>query len=247
MYKNIRDTRPQYAARSLVSSIDVVRWLLEQSCKANEHLMSLHIAQGADFCRRTDAQWKNRSLFKEKDTGERRKLLKVVLQKEEQTLEQLYGPTAAAGFDRESATPKTQYPRLKKVAATLAEKKRAMSTAAQGVKSSVFAQVEQEEEKEREVEFEVEQVREKQKPVHFRACVFPGLDSEIRKFVKTGVFKSSPHTHAFEYVGKTAIGAKYGVKRSLSRLFVSRQFERTVESDKSFTEGGITVSELYAN
>ncbi|PYH95065.1 hypothetical protein BO71DRAFT_474570 [Aspergillus ellipticus CBS 707.79] len=56
-------------------SHDVVRWLLEQTCRANEELRPLYLAQGFDFCSRQDAN--------------------SLLQPEQQTLEQLYHPSNA--------------------------------------------------------------------------------------------------------------------------------------------------------
>ena len=44
---------------SYIDSSYVVCWLREQTCRANEHLQNLYLAQGTDFCRRTNAQWKN--------------------------------------------------------------------------------------------------------------------------------------------------------------------------------------------
>src|SRR5271155_1728048 len=74
---------------SHINSSHVVSWLLEQTCRANEHLQNLYLAQGTDFCRRTNAQWKNVKFLTEK--GHREAYLKVIQHLERQTLEQLYG------------------------------------------------------------------------------------------------------------------------------------------------------------
>jgi hypothetical protein len=59
VYRSIQDLvypeEEETGHRKPLVSADVVQWLLEQSCKANDQMTSLHVAQGLDFCRRTDA------------------------------------------------------------------------------------------------------------------------------------------------------------------------------------------------
>jgi hypothetical protein len=89
--RNILDLRPgNDQTCSPVTSSDVVYWLLEQSCKANEKMMPLHTSQGFDFCRRTNALWKYFNLAKGPE--DRLQLLDTIQQREDWTLEQLYGP-----------------------------------------------------------------------------------------------------------------------------------------------------------
>jgi hypothetical protein len=91
--------------------------------------------------------------------------------------------------------------------------------------SSALAEVEQE----REVEFEVEQVRENQKRGEFSPLSFPGLDPYIARFVKTGHLDNrGPFVEAFNFIGTTKIGQKYGVCGTGNPLFVSLEFTKTV-------------------
>jgi hypothetical protein len=126
-----------------------VCWLLEQTCRANEHLQNLYLAQGTDFCRRTEAQWKYGKFLTE--NCHRKAYLKVIQHPERQTLEQLYGvvtdtqPSSAA--DHPSAE-------LKGFMEELSEQRRAANNKGDRVHSSVLEEVEQE----REVEFQVEKV-----------------------------------------------------------------------------------------
>ena len=83
------DGRPTYSSH--IDSSHVVTWFLEQTCPVNEHLQNLYLAQGADFCRRIGAQWKNLNFLT--DHCHREAYLKVVQHPERQTLEQLYGAT----------------------------------------------------------------------------------------------------------------------------------------------------------
>src|ERR1700761_3321182 len=80
--------------RDPIDSSHVVSWLLEQTCRANEQLQNLYLAQGTDFCRRTNAQWENANFLIDK--GHREAYLKVIQCPELQSLEQLYGGMADA-------------------------------------------------------------------------------------------------------------------------------------------------------
>ncbi|KAL2761066.1 hypothetical protein ACRALDRAFT_1045793 [Sodiomyces alcalophilus JCM 7366] len=235
VYRSVLDLRPSEGdptptlKHPSVTSTDVVRWLLEQSCQANEHMMSLHIAQGFDFCRRTNALWKHASFLT--DGRDRVKLLGVIRQREEQTLEQLYGPkNMMSGSSSNGEQPPLQvdFPSLQTFVANLQQQKLALLSDGKVAHSSAFEEVEQE----REVEFEVEQVRERQKPVRFTPHVFPGLDASLERFVETGILDlNGPFVHAFDYVGATKIGRKFGVEKTSSRLFVTEEFCKTIARD----------------
>ncbi|KAH6972826.1 hypothetical protein BKA56DRAFT_492395 [Ilyonectria sp. MPI-CAGE-AT-0026] len=223
VYQNVLDLRPsEDRTQSQVFAADVVYWLLEQSCKANENMMSLHTAQGFDFCRRTNALWKYSDFSTH--TEDRLQLLNAIQQREDQTLEQLYGPRQSRPTS--GATAQLEFECLKVFAANLSQK----NVDPSGNDSSAFQEVEQE----REVEFEIEQLREKQKPVNYLALTFPGLDPAITRFAKTGELQEADNfIQGFDFLGRTKIGRKFGVKRTPSRLFVSRQFSRSIASGRS--------------
>lgn len=245
VHRSILDLRPSKGKarpdlkHPPVTSVDVVRWLLEQSCQANEHMMSLHIAQGFDFCRRTNALWKH-SPFLTNDQ-DRAKLLDVIRQREEQTLEQLYGPIhrSSGSSPRGEQQPlQVDFPSLQTFVTNLQQQKVALVTNGRVAHSTAFEEVEQE----REVEFEVEQVREIQKPVRFTPHVFPGLHPLLKRFVETGILDhNGPFVHAFVYLGKAKIGRKFGVKRTSSSLYVTREFCKTIAQDTSNTGRRIMV------
>jgi hypothetical protein len=167
-----------------------------------------------------------------------------MLQREEQTLEQLYRPESLV---RPTATKPSSVPhilpaRFNELQSSLEEKKKTIPTALRN--AAVFEEVENEVEQEREVEFEVEQVREKQRPSDLTARGFPGLEASIKRFINTGTLEDTDPTkiQAFALIGNTHIGKKFGVKETKSRLFCSREFQHTVTADKAHTEQGITVS-----
>lgn len=237
VYRSIMSLESRNKTTSKVNSIDVVRWLLEQSCKTNDQMMSLHISQGLDYCRRTNEQWKaTKSLT---DRVERIRLLRAIREKEDQTLEQLYGPRANTETNTEPIEIKSS--RLKSVLSRIAEKRATLSKEAASGDSTAFQEVEQE----REVEFEVEQVRERQRPEKLQALAFPGVSEQLVQFVRNGDLPdASTIVQAFAYLGNTVIGKKYDVRETSSQLFVSKQFTKTVASGGSNTNRGLVVSQM---
>ncbi|KAK3938153.1 hypothetical protein QBC46DRAFT_441500 [Diplogelasinospora grovesii] len=209
---------------SRIDSAAVVRWLLEMSCQANENLHGLYLAQGADFCRRTNPEWENPDFLCYPE--EKAEVLDAIVHPERQTLEQLYGP---AVDDRKPLTSDISRPELKKFAEQLAEQARDAATYG-SMATSALEEVEQE----REVEFQVERVRQVQKPEHRKPLNFPGsLHPMILRFVETGrLALPKGFFHAFTALGSTNLGKKFGVKGTSSRLYVSAEFVRTIELGK---------------
>lgn len=201
-----------------VTSEDVVHWLLEQSCAASENIMPLHLAQGFDFCRRTNALWKGLDRIHKMEP--RNRLLRAIQLREDQTLEQLYG---ARQLDSTELS-QLDFVRLVEFRTKLLQQRAESSSSGKAVHSSAFEEVEQE----REVEFEVEQVREKQKPTRFTPYEFGKLDSQLVDFVQSGEFHKQRFEQAFMLIGRTSIGRRFGVQNTSSRLFVSGQFASSV-------------------
>jgi hypothetical protein len=226
------DGRPTYSSH--IDSSHVVTWLLEQTCRANEHLQNLYLAQGSDFCRRIGAQWKNSNFLT--DSSHREAYLKVVQHPERQTLEQLYG----AATDLEPTTPaQVQFAELKVFVEELNKQRRAAMDNCIGIDSSVLEEVEQE----REVEFQIEEVRQVQRPTHYNALTFPGLHPDISHFAKTGKIKGgNGYEHVFEALARTSIGQKYNVRRTTSQLLVSTEFMRTIKLVKRVPNDSFFVS-----
>ncbi|KAF4631564.1 hypothetical protein G7Y89_g6567 [Cudoniella acicularis] len=208
----------------VLDSSHVVYWLLEQTCRANEHLQNLYLAQGTDFCRRTNAQWKNAKFLTE--NGHREAYLRVIQYPERQTLEQLYGVVTDTQPSSAADIPSAE---LKSFVEELSKQKRAANGNGDLIHSSVLEEVEQE----REVEFQVEQVRQMQKPTHYKALAFPGLHAAVSHFVNTGNLAGGHgYEHVFDALARTSIGQNYNVRRTTSQLFVSAEFMRTIELGK---------------
>lgn len=217
-----------------IDSSHVVSWLLEQTCRSVEDLQGLYVAQGVDFCRRTDAIWHCKDPMTKR--SERQKLLGVLKQPERKTLKELYGPTLkdssiSLGNDLVSSQLRSFMDRL-----MLTSKDQ------QGrIQAGALEEVEQE----RQVEAQVEQVRQVEKRKEYVALKFPGMHPEIVRFAQTGNLEALASTqnrkpgfeHAFAFVGRTSIGKRFGVHETNSKLFVSREFVNTVQVAQSSGEG----------
>ena len=206
-----------------INSSHVITWLLEQTCRANEQLSNLYLAQGADYCRRTNAQWANPKFLT--DDEHRLGLLKAIQQQERQSLEQQYGPATDVGT--RASADEISFGELKCFMSGLAAQRRAMTekTKGHGTQSSALEEVEQE----REVEFQVEEVRQVQKQKRYEALTFTSLHRTVETFVHTGkLVGNDGYLHAFSSLRNTAIGQKFGVGGTRSRFFVTKEFTRTV-------------------
>ncbi|KAL3421378.1 hypothetical protein PVAG01_07823, partial [Phlyctema vagabunda] len=91
VHQNILDVCGKNWADTIDSS-DVIYWLLEQTCDAIESLQPLYYSQGVDFCRRSQAALDLPDFLTEHD--QREDYLDILRQKEQQTLAQLYKPSA---------------------------------------------------------------------------------------------------------------------------------------------------------
>ncbi|POS73886.1 hypothetical protein DHEL01_v207720 [Diaporthe helianthi] len=213
--------------RVVIHSGHIVHWLLEQSCCANEHLANLHIAQGVDYCRRLNAQWKYDQFLTQEE--HRTMLLSVIRQQERQTLNEQYSRVTDA--TTKGSPDEVVFPALKGFMSTLASERKAMAAnpGAGGMHSSALEEVEQE----REVEFQVEEVRQVQKRKIFKPLGFPGLHAAFKHFVHKGeLLGDDGYMHAFTFLGSTSIGHKFMVRMTSSRFFVSKEFTRTVVLSK---------------
>lgn len=229
-----RKLRGDMLDSSYIDSSHVLCWLLEQTCRANEHLQNLYLAQGMDFCRRTSAQWKNaKFLIKNRH---REAYLSVIQHPERQSLEQLYGAVTDTHANSVADMPSTE---LKGFVVELNKQRRAAKGYGIPIHSSVLEEVEQE----REVEFQIEQVRQVQKRTHYKALIFPGLHAAVSCFAQTGDLTGGyGYEHVCDTLARMSIGQKYNVSRTTSRLFVSTEFIRTVELGKHIPNDNFLVS-----
>ncbi|KAI0116284.1 hypothetical protein GGR51DRAFT_312844 [Nemania sp. FL0031] len=224
--QSIRDFR-KLGLEKRIDSSHVVSWLLERTCRSVEDLQGLYVAQGIDFCQRTDAIWHYQK------SATKQQLLQVLKQPERKTLTELYGPSlegSSISLENNLASS-----RLRSFMDRLALTSKDQQG---GIQTGALEEVEQE----RQVEAQIEQVRQVQKRKQYAACKFPGMHQEILQFAKTGKLESLQSTqpgfkHAFAFVGETTIGKRFSVHETNSKLFVSGEFSKTVEVSQNSEEG----------
>ncbi|OJD31253.1 p-loop containing nucleoside triphosphate hydrolase [Diplodia corticola] len=224
VHQNILDQRHADQQGKPVDSYDVVCWLLEQTCAGLEQLQPLYYSQGVDFCRRSQAQIDNPDILT--NMAQRQNYLKELRQVEHQTLEQMYKPKTKA----KASNPSWSFsPQLASLMKELDIRRKGFQDDGNAVHASALQEVEQE----REVANEVESVREVQKPVIFSPIKFSSLHKDIASFAKSGrlVSGSFGYEHMFMCLRGTALGCKHRINSKIitSRLFVSREFAKTVE------------------
>lgn len=223
VHQNILDVCGKKPTENIDSS-DVVCWLLEQTCRANDALRNLYIAQGQDFCQRLDAAFVNGHMLSDK--RQREALIKVIEQPEKQTLEESYGEMAARSKSSNGVRSKTNLTsrRLGKMWKELSLL--AASTASTpDSRFDVLGEVEQE----REVEYQVEEVRQVKKLPKRSALVFPKLHKYLEQFLEHGALPNNhKFKHAIAVIARTAVGKKYELAQRSSKLYVSEEFLRTV-------------------
>ncbi|KAI0406964.1 hypothetical protein F4802DRAFT_605810 [Xylaria palmicola] len=217
-----------------IDSSHVIAWLLEQTCRSVEDLQGLYVAQGIDFCRRTDAVWRCKNFMK-RDT-ERNSLLEVLKQPERKTIKELYGPTS----DIASLTIRN-YLTSRKLGTFMDQLILAELDQHGKAQTGALEEVEQE----RQVEAHVENVRQVEKRKKCPAMNFPGLHEDIKWFTQTGILRDSQmkntskpgFEHAFAFVGRTAVAKPFDVHATSSKLFVSAEFSNIVQTPRNSQEG----------
>ncbi|KAI0393574.1 hypothetical protein F5Y17DRAFT_466837 [Xylariaceae sp. FL0594] len=205
-----------------IDSSHVVSWLLEQTCRSVEDLRGLYVAQGIDFCQRTDTVWHCQDVVG--DVAERQRVLQVLRQPERQTINQLYGPTPEASLTDLNLPVSSS---LRSFVDKLLQSHKALPDR---ILTGVMEEVEQE----REVEVQVEQIRQLERPKKFSAMEFPGVHPDIARFAVTGTLMNEGQSfeQAFSYVSETNIGKRFGVRPTRTNLFVSREFTKTIRISK---------------
>ncbi|CAO2653039.1 Nn.00g024500.m01.CDS01 [Neocucurbitaria sp. VM-36] len=197
-------------------SSDVVRWLLEQSCKAIEQLEPLYCNQGITYITHTQAQM-SYPLVLNPGSGQRDRYLDVLRSKELRTLEQMYAPKAVDNtpeFD-----PRMFAPSLATFGVDIHARKN-KTQARDTTYAYGFEEVEQEREMEDEVECAV-----KPSPLH----------PHIGSLATTGILipRSSAYVTVFDALRMTALGQRFITDTTLTAgLYVSTQFLRTIDVEE---------------
>lgn len=236
VHQSILDVRRK-GLHASIDSYDVICWLLQQTCSGIEQLQPLYFSHGSDFCRRQQAALDNRDFLV--DAAQRAAYLDEIRQTEQQTLTKLYGPR----LKPKSANFKPSSPQGAAYMKELNFRRKGFQDTGNAVHGSALQEVEQE----REVAFEVEAVREVEKPVHYSPLSFSGLHKDIMSFVKTGrlAVGDGGYEHASVALRRTGLGLKHGInsEAAVSKLFVSKEFTRTVSIPLGCTNDNFLVSQ----
>jgi hypothetical protein len=227
VHQSILDLRVAAKARLDVSlcSVDVVRWLIEQTCNGIEQLEPLYFNQGLNYLQRAQAKLEFPDFLE--NAQSRKAYLDVVRSKELQSLQQLYEPKHQ---QRGTLIKVSAFePCLRTYVNEVLQRRKGFQDRGFAIHASALEEVEQE----REMEFEVEAVREVQDPVHFRALKVARLHPDIEKLATTGrlTARSDAFQPMFHALQKTAIGMRHRTitaTGTAARLHVSTQFTRTV-------------------
>jgi len=225
VHQSILDLRAKTTPSRIgkLNSYDVIVWLLEQTCIGVEQLQPLYISQGSDFCRRTVVTRENHDASR--DAEQRAALLKVLEQKEQYSLEELYFPKRAT---KKSAIKSGAHDDIAAFVRILDSIKADMSDTTDTVQALAHSEVEQE----REIHVEVELIQQRKKPPRATAAATPPLHRDVRQFAETGrsAWGSQAFQQAFSALQQTSIWRKYGINDSAmsSKLYVTSDFTRTV-------------------
>lgn len=198
---------------------------MDNTCESIEALQPLYYSQGVDFCRRMQAAVDFPDFLR--DADQRKSYVQSILQEEQQTLEQLYGPKTAKS--KAATLKKASDPLVSQYLKELEARRKGFVDTGVAVAASALQEVEQE----REVEMEVETVRQVKKAVHFPAHNWPGLHRDLAVFARTGRLpaQSLCCSSFMSVLSRTGTGRKFGVSPDAleSNLLVSVEFERTVK------------------
>ncbi|RKF80414.1 putative p-loop containing nucleoside triphosphate hydrolase [Golovinomyces cichoracearum] len=207
-----------------LTSLDVIAWLLKQTCTGIEFLLPLYSLQGYDFCRRAQAALTHSNLFGT-DDAERQKFFSVIRPEEDLNIEDIYGMKKR----RKLLSFSDSEPAIGSILKQLRTQSEGYMESGNCHYSTALQEVEQE----REVANEIQVIEQKQKPVHYKPLNFKGIHPHILEFIDTGKVRSvsSGYELAFEFISRTIIGRKYSVNRRAfsPKLFVSIEFDRTVK------------------
>ncbi len=222
VHQTILDQRGKGAQGSLDSQ-DVIRWLLEQTCRGIEQLSPLYISHGFDFCHRLQAAMDNHDHLD--NLKHRKDYLRVLEQPENSSLEQLYAPKLKPKPKPEAETS------IPEIARYLAELQKLRDNF-QDTDNAVHASAYQEVEQEREVAIEIQKVIEIQKPSHATPLPHMTVHVDVIAFVEQG--RLAAGSTAFEQVfialRRTDLGVEHGINGSAtsSKLYVTNDFRATV-------------------
>lgn len=225
VHQSILDVRMGRRRHVAIDSVDVIHWLMEQTCRGIEQLQPLYHSQGVDFCKRTQAAHDETEYLTSSD--HRAAYIKALAQPEQHSLHDLYFPKPRA---RRVKASEFANPKIAGYVQELNAIRDNFQDTGAAVNASAVEEVEVEQE--REVAVEAEAIREIQKPSHRTPEPHNPVHRDIIRFVETGFLSENSYAYeqAFVNLRRTSVGSKYGVEdeATTSRLFTTTDFSKTV-------------------
>jgi hypothetical protein len=161
------------------------------------------------------------------EKAERKAYVQAIKQDEKQSLQNLYEPKTKS---RLLGMHTSNNEMLRGFIQELNARRKTFQDTGKAVHASALQEVEQE----REVAFEVESVRQVKKPQHYAALSFPGLNTSLEAFIRTGRLPADNNyfIHVSRALARTGVGRKYKVQSGItkSKLFETVEFGRTIRS-----------------
>ena len=207
-----------------LTGYDVVAWSLEQSCLSIERSQPLRVIQGISHQRR---QHMLQTFFREfsgfgdlaKDVSRSKESVKKFREKEEQTLQDLYGPTSVAKDVFAGAPDRRIVRKLKEIWRNLDSNSSAVAS--------------MHEEHEREVAPEIEKEVAVQRPQKVTPLC-PIVDSHLQTFISSGHPKESQNfANAFDSVLIHSSAKEKDAASVWVHIRVTTDFVNTVQSPRS--------------
>jgi cation transport regulator ChaC len=161
--QSVLDVRKKMSKRiGTLNHVDIVTWLLEQTCAGIEQLAPLYVSQATDYCRRAIAARDHDNAAH--DAAQRAAYLSILEQPEQYSLAQMYAPKESF---KSSAVQAGKHKDIAAFVDILQHIKAGLHDTADTVQALAHSEVEQE----REVAIEVEVIQERQKPLHGEYCI----------------------------------------------------------------------------
>jgi len=203
-----------------ISSYDVVRWILEQTCRGIESQLPLYVAQGLNYLKRNKAARTHPAHTS--DTNDRMSYLNILEELERHELKDLYAPRSDALFET-VGTANSVRPEDDQISALLKVRDSIQD-------ETLMRQSSAHEQQERELAVEKEQERQVERPKDVQAR-FHSVHPHVYKFVHGGtvIWNSVAYHDAFEAARCTSVAKSIQGQVSVGgKLLATADFVKTV-------------------
>ncbi|QRW06895.1 kinase-like protein [Ceratobasidium sp. AG-Ba] len=207
----IRKSAGHHTLQGQITTLDVIRWAMLETCRDLEHNISHWAQQGLEYGRRAKAQQE----FSK--TTSQEALKRGWVSPESRSLEDMYGVSSLSGSGSELFT--------QQALANSELNKRLAELGVRRLDDPSMA-----EEQEREVSHEVERERQVERPPKSRPASHE-VDPAIKTYIQTGGFSSG--THSLRYMFKVLPPAAFSRDTWPRKLLTTFDFSEVIDDSKS--------------